>query len=259
MRLRYFLPPAALVVFGRADVVNAKNCVVGYALDWNQNDNNNDGWTQVQKDDWNGNADDTSVSALAGGQPAENSIPMATHTMNPYVVTVAEIMSSTAVPTTLRTMTTQVAGAVSAAGVVSAADVVSAEAMSAAATTSNFMLTVTAVPKADRRPQTDSSSTLAIAIVVPLLALIAIVSAIVFRMYRTKKEREEAFAAEAVRAKTRAIEKQMEDLDAISEKYDMGKYRTPEAKGFEDAKSFTVDIPIQLEADEPDKKRFHGL
>ena len=79
-------------------------------------------------------------------------------------------------------------------------------------------------------------------------------------MYRTRKEREEAEATEAARAKTRAIEQQIYDLESISEKYNLEKYRiTPEVKDLGTGRDVAMDIPIELEADEPEKKQYHGL
>ncbi|KAF9741783.1 hypothetical protein PMIN06_006229 [Paraphaeosphaeria minitans] len=125
--------------------------------------------------------------------------------------------------------------------------------------TSGFVLSPTAGGSA-RRPTSESSQTIALAIVVPLIALIAFISVIVFRMYRSRKEREEAAAANAARAKTRAIEQQIYDLESISEKLNLKKYRaTLEVKEVGNGKDISMDIPIELEADEPDKKRYHGL
>ncbi|KAF2449743.1 hypothetical protein P171DRAFT_427908 [Karstenula rhodostoma CBS 690.94] len=126
-------------------------------------------------------------------------------------------------------------------------------------TTSDFVLSPTAGGSA-QRPTSESSSTLALAIVIPLLALIAFTSVIAFRMYRTRKEREEAAAAEAARAKTKAIEQQIYDMESISEKFNLEKYRiTPEVKEPRDGKDVPMDIPIELEAEEPDKRQYHGL
>ncbi|KAJ4360839.1 uncharacterized protein N0V89_001406 [Didymosphaeria variabile] len=126
-------------------------------------------------------------------------------------------------------------------------------------TTSNFVLNPTGTSAA-RKPTSDSSSIVAFAIIVPLVALIAFISVIVFRMYRTRKEREEAAAAAAARAKTKAIEQQIYDMESLSENFDLEKYRTTsEVKELEGAKDIPIDIPIELEAEEPDKRRYHGL
>ncbi|KAK7185033.1 hypothetical protein DPSP01_002861 [Paraphaeosphaeria sporulosa] len=126
-------------------------------------------------------------------------------------------------------------------------------------TTSNFVLSPTAGGSA-RRPTPESSQTIALAIVVPLIALIAFISVIVFRMYRSRKEREEAAAAEAARAKTRAIEQQIYDMQSISEKYNLKNYQvTSDTKEVGNGKDISIDIPIELEADEPEKRRYHGL
>jgi hypothetical protein len=97
-------------------------------------------------------------------------------------------------------------------------------------------------------------------------------------MYRTRKEREEAATAAAARAKTKAIEQQIYDMESISEKLKMDKYRaTSEVKELGNAtyvpelgtandipelgtaRDIHMDIPIELEADEPEKRRYHGL
>lgn len=79
-------------------------------------------------------------------------------------------------------------------------------------------------------------------------------------MYRTRKEREETAATEAARAKTRAIEQQIYDIESISEKYNLEKYRaTSDVKEMGGGKGTSMDIPIELEADEPEKRRYHGL
>jgi hypothetical protein len=75
-------------------------------------------------------------------------------------------------------------------------------------------------------------------------------------MYRTRKEREEAFAAEAAKVKTRAIEKQIIDLEAISE--NMLKQQKTDAKNQGDGKDLPLDIPIELEAETP-KRTYHGI
>lgn len=127
-------------------------------------------------------------------------------------------------------------------------------------TTSDFVLRVTAIDGGARRPTSDSSSTIAFAIVIPLICLISIISAIVFRMYRSRKEWEEAAAAAAARAKTKLIEQQIYDMETMSEKFDLEKYRTTsQVKDLGTAKDISIDIPIELEADEPQKRRYHGL
>ncbi|KAL1600598.1 hypothetical protein SLS60_006984 [Paraconiothyrium brasiliense] len=76
----------------------------------------------------------------------------------------------------------------------------------------------------------------------------------------TRKEREEAAAAEAARAKTKAIEQQIYDMESLSEKFDFEKYRTTsEVKDLGNAKDIPIDIPIELEAEEPAKRPYHGL
>jgi hypothetical protein len=153
-------------------------------------------------------------------------------------------------------------------------------------TTSDFVLSATA-GGSSRRPDSESPTTIALAMVVPLVALIAFISVIVFRMYRTRKEREEAATAAAAKAKTKAIEQQIYDMESISEKLNLDKYRiTPGVKEIGNAKDLpelgtvkdgpepgtakgvhelgttkdiTMDIPIELEADEPEKRQYHGL
>lgn len=125
-------------------------------------------------------------------------------------------------------------------------------------TTSDFVLSPSA-GSSNRKP-TQESSPVAYAIVVPLIVLVVFISAIVFRMYRSRKEREEAAAAEAARAKTKAIEQQIYDMESISEKFNLENYRiTPEVKEAGGGKDIPMDIPIELEAEEPEKRRYHGL
>lgn len=79
-------------------------------------------------------------------------------------------------------------------------------------------------------------------------------------MYRSRKEWEEAAAAAAARAKTKLIEQQIYDMETMSEKFDLEKYRTTsQVKDLGTAKDISIDIPIELEADEPQKRRYHGL
>ncbi|KAK3197564.1 hypothetical protein GRF29_216g607189 [Pseudopithomyces chartarum] len=210
---------AVVVVFVLSDAARAEYCVFAQAQ------------AQAQAQAWKGY--DATVSGLAESPPTGSSTSMASLSIDPNDVTFSTITSSLAAPTTLRTTTRP-----------------------AAAITSNFVLTATEVADGAKRRPTDSSSTLAFAIVIPLVALIALISTIVFRMYRTRKEREEAFAAEAAKVKTRAIEKQIIDLEAISE--NMLKQQKTDAKNQGDGKDLPLDIPIELEAETP-KRTYHGI
>ncbi|KAF1979322.1 hypothetical protein BU23DRAFT_549328 [Bimuria novae-zelandiae CBS 107.79] len=227
--------PLLVVAFVLSGASEALDRIFGITLGTDDDDDDDDDKNDDETDETGTTESVTAASAAA----PDDSASMASISIDPHDITFSTITSSHAAPTTLATTTR------------------SGAAVSAASTTSDFVLTATQVAGGSRQRTSESGSTLALAIVIPLLTLIVFISAIVFRMYRTRKEREEAFAAEAVKAKTRAIERQISQLGALSEKYGLEKYQASEKP--QDKKDISMDIPIELEADEPEKKRYHGL
>lgn len=108
-----------------------------------------------------------------------------------------------------------------------------------------------------RNSEPVSVTTIVLAIVIPLVAILCVAAAILFRVYRNRRERDEAYTVQAALEKARADEPDMEKGPLES----AGLRDFKDAKDVENTQDTSTDIPIQLETKESADGRdhYHGL